>query len=273
MNDPSWNRQSLNSLIKKLKSCLCVGLDTDPVKLPSHIEKSPEGILNFNKQIIDYTYSYAVAYKINSAFYEILGAEGWDVMNETIAHIKAQNRFAILDAKRGDIGNTAEMYASSAFDHLQADAVTVAPYMGKDSVTPFLKHPNKWTILLALTSNTGADDFQLKKLENGLYLYEQVLKTASGWGTNDQLMFVTGATRPDYIKAIRTIIPDYFLLVPGIGAQGGDLQEVMKAGYTADGDILINASRSIIYASSNLDFDIAAGDESRRIRAEMAKFI
>lgn len=268
-----WTRASLNELIHSLKSCLCVGLDTDINKLPSGIQKTTDGILTFNQAIIDYTSRYAMAYKINSAFYEVLGSNGWDVMAKTIEYIRKKNRFAILDAKRGDIGNTGEMYAKTAFELVQADAVTVAPYMGKDSVMPFLKHKKNWTILLGLTSNPGADDFQLKKLKDDTYLYQEVIRKAMTWADSDQLMFVTGATRPDDLKKIRTIAPNYFLLIPGVGAQGGELDTVMQASRTEHGDILINASRSIIYASSGDDFAKAAEAEARRMQAEMAKFI
>ena len=268
-----WTRSSLNELIHTLNSCLCVGLDTDINKLPIGIQKSAEGILHFNKEIIDYTFNYTVAYKINAAFYEVLGGKGWDIMAETIEYVRKRNRFAILDAKRGDIGNTGDMYAKSAFVHLHADAVTVAPYMGKDSVMPFLNYNKNWTVLLGLTSNPGADDFQLKRMADGAFLYEEVIRKAMTWADSDQLMFVTGATRPEDLKKIRQIAPDYFLLIPGVGAQGGELDSVMQASITKQGDILINASRSIIYASSKNDFAIAAETEAHRMQVEMAKFI
>lgn len=268
-----WTRSSINELIHSLRSCLCVGLDTDINKLPEGIQKSPDGILTFNKAIVDYTFQYAVAYKINAAFYEVLGGKGWDIMSETIEYIRMRNRFAILDAKRGDIGNTGDMYAKAAFEYLRADAVTVAPYMGKDSVMPFLNYKKNWTILLGLTSNPGADDFQMKKLTDDSHLFEEVIQKAITWGDPDHLMFVTGATRTDYLKKIRTIAPDYFLLIPGVGAQGGELNKVLESSLTKNGDILINASRSIIYASSKADFAKAAEAESHRMQAEMAKFI
>ncbi len=269
----NWTRSSLNDLIHTLKSCLCVGLDTDLNKLPPGIQRSPEGILHFNKAIIDYTLNYAIAYKINAAFYEVLGGNGWDIMAETIEYIRLAQRFAILDAKRGDIGNTGDMYAKSAFVHLKADAVTVAPYMGRDSVMPFLNYKRNWTILLGLTSNPGADDFQLKKMADGTHLYEEVIRKSKTWADPDQLMFVTGATRPEDLVKIRQIAPDYFLLIPGIGAQGGDLDRVMQASLTTQGDILINASRSIIYASPDTNFAQAAGAEAHRMQVEMARFI
>ncbi|MEP7267304.1 MAG: orotidine-5'-phosphate decarboxylase [Saprospiraceae bacterium] len=273
MSDFIWDKSSLNKAIHTLESCLCVGLDADLLKMPYFVEKSPAGMLFFNKEIIDHTFPYAVSYKLNAAFYEVLGCEGWKVMAETISYIKSKHRFVILDAKRGDIGNTADKYAHSAFEILEADGVTVAPYMGKDSVTPFLSHKNKWAILLALTSNPGANDFQLQKLANGKFLYEEVIHQAIQWGNPDQLMFVTGATRPDYLVSIRKLIPDYFLLIPGIGAQGGDLTSVMKAALTIEGDILINASRSIIYASSDADFGLASAEAAKLIQVEMAQFI
>lgn len=269
MNYMFWDRKALNHQILSLKSCLCVGLDSDPLKLPSRVSS----VLQFNMAIVEATLPYAVAYKINSAFYEVQGAAGWDSLIQTIAFIQSKQKFVILDAKRGDIGNTASLYARTCFETLNADAVTVAPYMGKDSVTPFLDYARRWTILLALTSNSGAADFQLQQLHSGEYVFEKVLKEAIKWGHQDQLMFVAGATKVSFLQRIRSIVPDYFLLIPGIGAQGGDLSEVMKATLSDSGDILINASRSIIYASGGLDYASAAAAEAHLLQKKMSAFL
>jgi len=262
------NRQQLVAEIFRKKSFLCVGLDTDERKLPAALEGYDEPVFEFNRRIIDATREYCVSYKINTAFYECLGARGWDIMARTVQYI-GDSHFVIADAKRGDIGNTSDMYARAFFNDLGADAVTVAPYMGSDSVEPFLAYEHKSTILLALTSNAGGLDFQVLK-SDGLELYKQVLKTSQQWKGAERLMYVVGATRAEYLQDIRTYIPDAFLLVPGVGAQGGSLADVVKYGRNGDIGLLINASRSVIYASSGEDFAEAAALEAWKMAAEMA---
>lgn len=250
-----------------------MGLDTDLHKLPTHFKKEPESILAFNLAIIEATSNYAVSYKINTAFYESLGAEGWHIMQKTLAHIPDEV-FTIADAKRGDIGNTSSMYARAFFEQLPFDSITVNPYMGHDSVQPFLQFEGKWTILLALTSNTGSGDFQSKMLKAGSEeLYKTVLKTSSHWGTAGNMMYVVGATKAESLSEIRKIIPDHFLLIPGVGAQGGSLQQVVKYGMNKDIGLLINASRSIIYASDKRDFAEAAAFEAKKMQEEMSSYI
>lgn len=266
------NRKALVEQIFTKKSFLCVGLDTDIAKIPAHLHQHDNSILEFNRQIIEATAPYAVSYKINTAFYEAMSEQGWQNLLETIALIP-KDTFIIADAKRGDIGNTSTQYAEAFLDKLGCDAVTVAPYMGKDSVAPFLAFENKWAILLALTSNEGAQDFELLELANGKKLYEQVLETSQAWGTTDNLMYVVGATKTDYLQRIRQLIPNHFLLVPGVGAQGGSLEEVARIGKTKDIGLLINSSRQIIYASSGEDFAQRAAQEAKKIQEEMAKFI
>lgn len=256
------NRAQLISAIRQRESFLCVGLDTDPHKLPAGMS-----MLDFNKAIIDATRDLCVAYKPNVAFYECLGAEGWNILAETVRYIGPEH-FVIADAKRGDIGNTSDYYAKTFFDSMPCDSVTVAPYMGKDSVEPFLKYPGKWAIVLALTSNPGADDFELL-MHDGMPLYQQVLRKVSQWGSADNTMFVVGATRPSMFTEVRAIVPDHFLLVPGVGAQGGSLSEVCKYGMNPDVGLLINASRSILYASNGSDFAEAARKEAQRMQQEM----
>lgn len=266
------NYQELVSFIKKQQSFLCVGLDPDLDKIPPHLLAQQNPIFEFNKAIIDATAAYCVAYKPNTAFYEALGISGWQALIATINYIKKNypHHFIIADAKRGDIGNTSTMYAKAFFNQMQADAVTVAPYMGEDSVKPFLNFPNKWAIVLGLTSNEGANNFQLQSTPQ---LYQQVLQQIKTWGTKNNLMFVIGATKAELFKEIRTIVPDNFLLVPGVGAQGGSLHEVAQYGLTKDCGLLINASRSIIYASKNIDFDIKAAAESKLIQQEMGELL
>lgn len=270
MNVQSWDRKSLNQAINSLRSCLCVGLDTDAGKIPVSFPGGPSVIFRFNKSIVDATCDLAVAYKINSAFYEVLGQEGWEAMKQTIAYVKSKNRFAILDAKRGDIGNTGELYARACFETLNADAATVSPYMGKDSVVPFLNYTGRWTVLLALTSNPGGLDFQTKRLDSGNLLFEEVILKSKQWADADQLMYVVGATKMDYIDKIRAIVPNYFLLIPGVGAQGGDLDQIMDQALTGQGDILVNVSRNILYASPDADYLDAARQEAVRLKEKMA---
>lgn len=254
--------------IRKKKSFLCVGLDTDSTKLPTALAEYDDAVFEFNKRIIDATRDYCVSYKLNTAFYECLGAKGWEIMEKTIAYI-GPNHFIIADAKRGDIGNTSDMYARAFFHGLKADAVTVAPYMGSDSIAPFLKYEDKTTILLALTSNAGAADFQFSNTgQQELYL--DVIQKSTLWPNGDKLMFVVGATKADFLGKIRILAPKAFLLVPGVGAQGGSLSEVIAHGKTEDIGLLINASRSIIYASSGEDFAEAAAKEARSLAQEMA---
>ena len=250
------------------KSMLCVGLDTDIEKLPPHLPATPEGMWLFNRAIIQATSPYCVAYKINTAFYEAHGAEGWQLMAQTFNEIP-DTHLKIADAKRGDIGNTGEQYAKAFFDHLQADAITVAPYMGRDSLQPFLDRKDKFTIVLGLTSNEGSRDFQLLETEQG-QLFEVVIQKSMEWGSSDQLMLVVGATRSDTIRDIRKLAPDLFFLVPGVGAQGGDLEAIIREGHNVSGGLLINASRSIIFASKGNDFADAAAGEAKKLQTQMA---
>jgi orotidine-5'-phosphate decarboxylase len=249
MPDHPKDKFFLTGLIRKRMTVLTIGLDTDVTKLPPILQGD---VLAFNKAIIDATRDVCIAYKPNFAFYESLGTRGWDILEKTIAHIGDQH-FIIADAKRGDIGNTSAMYAGAILDHLVCDAVTVNPYMGEDSVKPFLKK-GKWVIVLALTSNQGSFDFQQKMLANGRKVYEEVMHTTSTWGTADNMMFVLGATHPSEVKACREMYPDFFFLIPGIGVQGGDLDQVCAAGLNSEGGLLINASRSILYAGQGSDF-------------------
>jgi orotidine-5'-phosphate decarboxylase len=262
--------EKLISEIRKKKSFLCVGLDVDLEKIPSFLLKEEDPIFSFNKAIIDATHQYAVAYKPNTAFYEAYGIKGWKSLEKTINYLneKYLEIFTIADAKRGDIGNTSSRYAKAFFEDLAFDSVTVAPYMGKDSVEPFLAFENKHTILLALTSNEGAFDFQTKKIEGG-EVYKQVLKTSKSWKNSENLMYVIGATKAEYLAEVRNIVPNSFLLVPGVGAQGGSLKEVCKYGITEDIGLLINSSRGIIYASQETDFAEAAAKEAEKMQLEM----
>lgn len=259
-------RAELVAQIRRKKSLLCVGLDTDIQKIPSGI--SP---LEFNKAIIDATRDFAVAYKPNLAFYECMGKAGWDLFEETVNYI-GKDHFIVADAKRGDIGNTSTYYAKTFFETYGCDSVTIAPYMGEDSVKPFIGFEGKWAIVLGLTSNAGSRDFQMLETQ-GKKLYLNVIEKVASWGTADNVMFVVGATKADMIGEIRQIIPNHFLLVPGVGAQGGSLEEVMKHGLTSEGGLLINASRSILYASNGPDFADAARAEAQRMQAEMASLM
>lgn len=261
-------RQELIQQIRTKKSFLCVGLDTDMDKIPAHLLQSEDPIFEFNKAIIDATKDLCVAYKPNVAFYEALGPKGWESLKKTIDYIP-DHCLTIADAKRGDIGNTSTYYAKTFFEYLNCDAVTVAPYMGEDSVTPFQVFPDKWVILLALTSNKGALDFQFTTDASGEELYKKVLKKSSKWGSENNLMYVVGATRAEGIAEVRKIVPNHFFLVPGVGAQGGSLEDVAKYGWNADCGLLVNASRSIIYASAGLDFATKAREEAQDLQKQM----
>ena len=264
------NRHELYQQIKNKSSYLCVGLDTDIEKIPPHLLKFEDPIFEFNKQIIEATKEYAVAYKPNLAFYEAHGVDGWRSLQKTL-EIIPKDIFTIADAKRGDIGNTSSLYARAFFQQLNFDSITVAPYMGEDSVKPFLQFKNKWVILLAHTSNTGSADFQLLESKvTGRKLYEEVILKSQQWGSPDQLMYVVGATRADKIGEIRKLAPDHFFLVPGIGAQGGDLSEVSRYGMNKQCGLLVNAARSIIYASSGENFAEAAAKEAKTLKEEMS---
>ncbi|MDD2245512.1 MAG: orotidine-5'-phosphate decarboxylase [Proteiniphilum sp.] len=269
------NKQQLFEQIKKKQSFLCVGLDTDIKKIPEHMLDSEDPIYDFNKAIIDATAAYCVAYKLNLAFYESEGVSGWLAFEKTVEYIKQRypEMFIIADAKRGDIGNTSEMYARSFFDKIKLDAVTVAPYMGEDSVIPFLLHPERWVVLLALTSNRGSLDFQLTKDENGERLFEKVLRISKRWATDEQMMYVVGATQGKLFEDVRKIVPTHFLLVPGIGAQGGSLEEVCSYGMNRTCGLLVNSSRGIIYADNGEDFARAAGEEARKLQQQMIKML
>ena len=268
------NRQALIEQINQKKSFLCVGLDVDLSKIPVHLLKEEDPIFEFNRQIIDATHHLAVAYKPNTAFYEAYGIKGWIALEKTINYINQNypELFTIADAKRGDIGNTSTMYAKAFFEDLNFDSVTVAPYMGSDSVEPFLAFENKTTILLALTSNKGGLDFQGLKIGNN-ELYKEVLKTALTWKNSENLMFVVGATKAEYFSEIRKIVPNHFLLVPGVGAQGGNLQDVCKYGLNKDCGLLINSSRGIIYAGNDKNFAEAAQNEAFNLQQEMKEIL
>ena len=266
------NRQQLINEIFTKKTFLCVGLDTDINKIPAHLKNEDDPIFAFNKAIIDATSPYCVAYKPNLAFYECYGLKGMLAFEKTIQYIKENhpNHFIIADAKRGDIGNTSKMYAQTFFEEYNLDSVTVAPYMGEDSVKPFLEYDGKWVILLALTSNKGSHDFQLTEDKQGERLFEKVLKKSQEWGTTENLMYVVGATQGKMFEDIRRIAPEHFLLVPGVGAQGGSLQEVCKYGMTKDCGLLVNSSRGIIYASADTDFAEVAAVKAKELQEEMA---
>lgn len=261
-------KAELITQIKEKQSFLCVGLDPDLDKIPKHLLETSDPLFEFCKQIIDSTHPYAVAYKPNTAFFECHGAKGWESLCKTIAYIP-NNCLVIADAKRGDIGNTSGYYAKTFFEHMQADAITVAPYMGSDSVLPFLQFENKWVVLLALTSNEGAKDFQLTE-GNGKALFEIVLEKSAQWGTPENMMYVVGATRAEDIARVRKLVPNHFFLVPGVGAQGGDLDTVVKYGANDHCGLLVNSSRAIIYASSGTDFAIEAKKEALKMQAQMA---
>jgi orotidine-5'-phosphate decarboxylase len=268
------NRTALIQLIQRKQSFLCVGLDSELSKIPAHLLNCDDPVFEFNKQIIDATIDLTVAYKPNLAFYESQGLKGWQSLHKTMQYLNSfkEEVFTIADAKRGDIGNTSRLYAQAfldPFSDLNFDAITVAPYMGEDSVSPFLSYKDKWVILLALTSNKGAFDFQLFENKDGKKLYQEVLERSGKWGNAENMMYVVGATKAEMLGEIRKMIPDHFLLVPGVGAQGGSLAEVAKYGLTKDCGLLINASRSIIFASSGLDFAAKARAEAMNMQQEM----
>ncbi len=270
------HRNILVKQIREKKSYLCVGLDTDINKIPAHLQQNKHAIVDFNKAIIDATKELCVSYKINTAFYEALGSKGWEAMEETVAYIPSTH-FKIADAKRGDIGNTGDQYARAFFEMLNVDAVTVAPYMGEDSIRPFLGHEGKWAIVLGLTSNNGAKDFEMQKLESdfndtgrrGKFLYEHVIEKIAGWGNSGNTMFVTGATQATEFTNIREIIPEHFLLVPGVGFQGGSLAEVSKYGLNKEIGVLVNVSRAIIYAGNGWNFAAEAAEIAKQYQFEM----
>ena len=268
-------RQQLIQQIFEKKTFLCVGLDTDIKKIPEHLLKEEDPIFAFNKAIIDATAPYCVSYKPNLAFYESMGVKGWISFDKTIAYLNENypKHFIIADAKRGDIGNTSAMYARTFFEEMNLDALTVAPYMGEDSVTPFLQYEGKWVILLALTSNKGSHDFQLTEDTNGERLFEKVLKTSQKWGNADNMMYVVGATQGKMFEDIRKVAPEHFLLVPGIGAQGGSLEEVCKYGMTKDCGLIVNSSRAIIYADKTEKFAEVAAQEARKVAEQMAAIL
>lgn len=264
-------RQQLTEQIFSKGSYLCVGLDTDVSKIPAHLQQHPDAIFEFNRQIIDATKEHCVGYKINTAFYEAYGTKGWDAMQQTVAYIP-NTHFTIADAKRGDIGNTSAQYARAFFETLRFDAITVAPYMGEDSIRPFLEYENKWTIVLGLTSNKGAHDFELQPAGRQL-LYEKVLQSVAGWGTPKNLMFVIGATQADAFTNIRRLAPEHFYLVPGIGAQGGSLADISAKAMIKDCGLLVNASRAVIYASNGEDFAKQAGEAAKAYATEMKGYL
>lgn len=264
-------RKELYEQIRSKKTYLCVGLDTDIMRIPVHLQQRPDAIFEFNKAIIDATLEHCVSYKINTAFYEAMGAKGWEIMERTFAYIPSTH-FKIADAKRGDIGNTSSQYAKAFFETMKADAITVAPYMGEDSIRPFLEYEDKWTIVLGLTSNKGAKDFELQQSGTKM-LYERVIETVSTWGTENNLMFVIGATQADEFTNIRKISPRHFYLVPGVGAQGGSLKEISEKAMIDDCGILVNVSRAVIYASENEDFATEATAIAKQYQYEMAGYL
>jgi len=260
--------------IVKKRSFLCVGLDSDIEKIPPFLLKGKDPVFEFNKRIIDATHKYSVAYKLNVAFYECYGTKGWTSLEATVRYIRENypDLFIIADAKRGDIGNSSKMYAKTFLENLPFDAITVAPYMGEDSVTPFFSYKDKWVVLLALTSNKGADDFQYHN-EDGIKLFERVLSVSQKWGTINNMMYVVGATRAEMLKDIRKLVPDHFLLVPGVGAQGGSLEDVARYGMNSKCGLLVNSSRGIIFADNSANFDKVAGEKAKEIQLEMEKHL
>ena len=266
------NKTGLFKNILTCQSYLCVGLDTDINKIPTHLKREKDPVFAFNKQIIDATADYCVAYKPNIAFYEALGASGWESLAKTVEYIPKE-KFKIADAKRGDIGNTSSLYAKAFFENMSFDAITVAPYMGKDSVSPFLSYENKWAIILGHTSNQGSADFQLFCDNTGRPLYEEVIKRSIEWGNENNTMFVVGATQSEKMKSIRCLAPEHFFLVPGVGAQGGNLKEVSENGFNNNCGLIVNASRSIIYASNDKNFAKNAARSAEQVQQEMASYL
>ncbi len=265
-------RSALVSLIRRKKSLLCVGLDTEEHLIPEHFGQESHPVRAFNEAIVEVTHDLAVAYKLNLAFYEALGEEGWLDLEATIAYIRSKGDCLIIaDAKRGDIGNTARKYAEAFFDVLGVDAITLSPYMGRDSIEPFLHRPGKWAIVLGITSNAGADDFQFMADAQGNRLFEEVISKCARWGGRDELMFVTGATRPELLRRARELAPDHFLLVPGVGAQGGDLDAVLDAGLTREGGLLINSSRGVLYAGQGQEAIPMARQAAKAMQEAMAR--
>lgn len=264
-------KKELFEHIKAKQSFLCVGLDTDINKIPAHLLEMEDPIYEFNKAIVDATAPYCVAYKPNTAFYESMGYRGWKSLEKSVEYIRQRHpgMFIIADAKRGDIGNTSEMYACSFFDEMKADAVTVSPYMGEDSVKPFLIYPEGWVILLALTSNKGSLDFQMTTDQQGVRLFEKVLHESKKWGSSEQMMYVVGATQGELFKDVRKIVPDHFLLVPGVGAQGGSLEDVCRHGMNKECGLLVNSSRAIIYADQSENFAQVAAENSKKMQSQM----
>lgn len=269
-------QQALTEQIRRRQSYLCIGLDTDLTKIPAHLLQEPDPMFAFNKAIIDATHDCCVSYKINTAFYEALGAKGWETLEKTVRYIP-EGIFTIADAKRGDIGNTAAQYAKAFFETLPFDSITVAPYMGEDSVTPFLTYPGKWAIVLGLTSNKGAADFELQEMASGTAvpekLYERVLRMVSSWGNTGNTMFVVGATQAEEFIRIRKVIPDHFLLVPGVGAQGGSLKEISEKAMNRQVGLLVNVSRAVIYASGGTDFAAKARTAAMAYQQEMKRYL
>jgi len=268
------NHADLFENISRKHSFLCVGLDSEIEKIPSFLLKEKDPVFEFNKRIIDATYKYSVAYKPNVAFYECYGTKGWKSLGATVKYIRKKypDILIIADAKRGDIGNTSKMYAKAFLENMPFDAITVVPYMGEDSVTPFLTYDDKWVVILALTSNKGADDFQYHS-DDGIKLFERVLSVSQRWGTINNMMYVVGATRAEMLKDIRKLVPDHFLLVPGVGAQGGSLAEVAKYGMNSTCGLLVNSSRGIIFADNTENFDRIAGEKAKEIQSEMEKYL
>jgi orotidine-5'-phosphate decarboxylase len=264
--------EELFGQIRQKKTYLCVGLDTDVQKIPKHLLREPDPVFAFNRQIIDATADHCVAYKLNTAFYEASGARGWESLQKTAEYIP-KGFFTIADAKRGDIGNTSGLYARAFFAEMPFDAITVAPYMGQDSVTPFLAYPGKWTILLALTSNAGSGDFQQLPQADGSRLFQKTITVSQEWAGPDRMMYVVGATRAEQLADIRKLIPDHFLLVPGVGAQGGDLEKVTRHGINRHCGLLVNSSRAIIYASDGTDFARQAGLQAKEVARQMAALL
>jgi orotidine-5'-phosphate decarboxylase len=274
-NENGMTAKNLYEQIRSKQSFLCIGLDTDIQKIPNHLQQQESPVFQFNKTIIDQTADFAVAYKPNTAFYESRGTEGWHDLQRTVNYIKERypNVFVIADAKRGDIGNTSEMYARTFFETLPCDAVTLSPYMGSDTVMPFFKHPGKWAVLLALTSNPSATDFQFFGNNQNTTLFIEVIRKASSWGTTDNTMFVVGATKASYLTLVREAAPDHFLLIPGVGAQGGNLENVAKYGMNEQCGLLVNASRSVLYADSSEQFATVARAEAKTLQQQMSKLL